>query len=73
MVVRAKLVTEAIALRRPSYLEAMKKVYKGLPSVRVQPLHFSPQEISGERLLAMMKVDESTREYTYIIFNGNNC
>jgi hypothetical protein len=40
----------------------MRKVYKGIPGVVVEPLHFSPQDISGERLLAMMKVDDSTRK-----------
>ena len=40
----------------------MRKVYAGLPAVRVEPLHFSPEDISGERLLAMMKVEENGRE-----------
>lgn len=39
----------------------MRRVYARLPSVRVEPLHFSPEDISGERLLAMMKVDENSR------------
>lgn len=42
----------------------MRRVYSGLPSVRVEPLHFSTEDISGERLLAMMKVDENTRQST---------
>ena len=39
----------------------MKRVYAPLPSVHVEPLHFSTEDISGERLLAMMKVDENSR------------
>ncbi|KAF7791007.1 hypothetical protein EIP86_001966 [Pleurotus ostreatoroseus] len=39
----------------------MRKVYAGLPNVRVEPLLFSPEDISGERLLAMMKVDENAQ------------
>ncbi len=39
----------------------MKKVYAGLPNVKVEPLLFSPEDISGERLLSMMKVDENAR------------
>lgn len=41
----------------------MRRVYAGLPSVQVEPLLFSHEDISGERLLAMMKVDEDTREF----------
>ena len=41
----------------------MRRVYAGLPSVCVEPLHFSAEDISGERLLAMMKVDENTRTH----------
>jgi hypothetical protein len=40
----------------------MKQVYAGLPQVAVKPLHFSPDDISGSRLLAMMKVDEHARK-----------
>ena len=43
----------------------MKKVYSGLPKVRVEPLHFAPEDISGDRLLAMMKVEESGRQSTH--------
>ena len=39
----------------------MRRVYAGLPSVHVEPLRFSADDISGERLLAMLKVDENTR------------
>lgn len=39
----------------------MTEVYAVLPDVTVKPLHFAPEDISAERLLAMMKVDESTR------------
>jgi hypothetical protein len=41
----------------------MRQVYAGLPNVRVAPLHFAPEDISGERLLAMMKVDTDSRKY----------
>lgn len=47
---------------RPTNLNAMRKVYKGIPEVIVEPLHFAPKDISGERLLAMMKVDDSTHK-----------
>ncbi len=40
----------------------MRKVYAGLSDVRVEPLLFSPEDISGERLLAMMKVDDNGRK-----------
>jgi hypothetical protein len=40
----------------------MTRVYQGLPEVKVCPLHFAAEDISGERLLAMMKVDDGTRE-----------
>ncbi|KAI0314555.1 hypothetical protein OF83DRAFT_1136202 [Amylostereum chailletii] len=43
----------------PNNLTAMSKVYSGLPGVTVHPLHFGPQDIGGERLLAMMKVEEN--------------
>jgi hypothetical protein len=39
----------------------MRRVYEGLPTVRVEPLHFASGDISGERLLSMMKVDENAR------------
>lgn len=48
-------------ISRPTYLRAMRRVYAGLP-VRVEPLLFSPEDISGERLLAMMKIDDNARE-----------
>jgi hypothetical protein len=41
----------------------MQQVYAGLPGVRVKPLHFASGDISGERLLSMMKVDENARGY----------
>ncbi|KIP08577.1 hypothetical protein PHLGIDRAFT_44166, partial [Phlebiopsis gigantea 11061_1 CR5-6] len=50
----------------PTNLQAMRRVYAPLPSVRVEPLHFSPEDISGERLLAMMKVDENTQMPLYM-------
>ena len=42
----------------------MRKVYAELPSVRVEPLLFAPEDISGERLLSMMKVDGDTRQFS---------
>jgi hypothetical protein len=48
-------------LNRPNNLRSMRAVYQGLPGVLVEPLHFAPGDISGERLLSMMKVDENTR------------
>jgi hypothetical protein len=47
---------------RPNELQKMRIVYAGLPQVRVEALHFAPEDISGDRLLAMMKVDESNRK-----------
>lgn len=40
----------------------MRRVYAGLPNVKVDPLLFAPQDISGERLLSMMKVDDNARK-----------
>lgn len=40
----------------------MRHVYAKLPGVRVEALRFASGDISGERLLAMMKVDENNRE-----------
>lgn len=39
----------------------MKEVYSDLPGVNVQPLRLASQDISGERLLSIMRVDENTR------------
>ncbi|GJE88158.1 hypothetical protein PsYK624_042410 [Phanerochaete sordida] len=50
----------------PTNVQAMRRVYGGLPSVRVEPLHFSAEDISGERLLAMMKVDGDTQMPLYM-------
>lgn len=41
----------------------MRKVYEPLANVKVEALHFSSKDINGERLLAMMKVDDGGREY----------
>jgi hypothetical protein len=57
----------------------MRRVYAGLPSVRVEPLHFAPGDISGDRLLALMKVGETTREmfsafpYTLLLTAPKRC
>lgn len=40
-------------------MDAMRAVYADLPGVKVEPLRFTSADISGERLLAMMKVDDS--------------
>ena len=53
----------SIDIVRPTNLQPMKKVYAGLPNVKVEPLHFAPEDISGDRLLAMMKVDENSRRF----------
>ncbi|THG98002.1 hypothetical protein EW026_g4118 [Hermanssonia centrifuga] len=50
----------------PSNLQSMRKVYAGLPRVKVEPLHLAPEDISGERLLSMMKVDENTQMPLYM-------
>jgi hypothetical protein len=39
----------------------MREVYAPLPNVKVAPLHFATDDISGDRLLAMMKVDSDGR------------
>jgi hypothetical protein len=44
----------------------MRRVYAGLPNVRVVPLHFSPQDLTEERLLTMFKADENTRAYALL-------
>lgn len=45
----------------------MRKVYSPFPNVKVEPLRFSSKEISGERLLSMMKVEDNTREALYFV------
>ncbi|KIP04589.1 hypothetical protein PHLGIDRAFT_189641 [Phlebiopsis gigantea 11061_1 CR5-6] len=50
----------------PSNIQPMKKVYASLPNVRVEPLHFAPEDISGDRLLAMMKVEEGSQMPLYM-------
>lgn len=42
-------------------MEEMTEVYAHLSHVEVKPLHFSAKDLSGERLLAMMKVDDNER------------
>jgi hypothetical protein len=37
-------------------------VYSQFSNVTVAPLHFAPEDISGDRLLAMMKVDVDSRK-----------
>lgn len=39
----------------------MREVYSDLPGVDVHPLRLASQDISGERLLSIMRVDENTR------------
>jgi hypothetical protein len=48
---------------RPNELSHMRAIYGGLPGVKVKPLHFAPNDISGDRLLAMMKVGDGARAY----------
>jgi hypothetical protein len=43
----------------------MRRLYAPLTSVTVAPLHFAPEDINGERLLSMMKVDVDSRESTF--------
>jgi hypothetical protein len=44
----------------------MKQVYAQLPNVTVAPLYFAPEDINGDRLLAMMKVDVDSRVFFII-------
>ncbi|EIM83172.1 uncharacterized protein STEHIDRAFT_62930, partial [Stereum hirsutum FP-91666 SS1] len=50
----------------PNNIKAMRHVYSPLPNVKVEALHFSTKDISGERLLAMMKVDDSGQMPLYM-------
>ncbi|EIN14673.1 hypothetical protein PUNSTDRAFT_130298 [Punctularia strigosozonata HHB-11173 SS5] len=50
----------------PTAIRTMRAVYAGLAAVDVQPLHFAPEDISGERLLAMMRVDTEQRMPHYM-------
>ncbi|EIN04825.1 hypothetical protein PUNSTDRAFT_138025 [Punctularia strigosozonata HHB-11173 SS5] len=50
----------------PNSLRCMREVYKGLPGVEVQPLHFAARDISAERLLCMMKVDGESHMPLYM-------
>ncbi|EKM51770.1 uncharacterized protein PHACADRAFT_150450 [Phanerochaete carnosa HHB-10118-sp] len=50
----------------PPNLQAMRKVYSGLLNVQVEPLHFSPENISGERLLTMMRLNENSQLPIYM-------
>ena len=59
------------ANRSPNHVKTMQQVYASLPNVKVEPLHFSAKDISGERLLAMMNVDDNGRKrivYRYYTF-----
>ena len=42
----------------------MRSVYSRLPEVRVEPLHFAPEDLSGDIILAMMKVDQDQRMFS---------
>jgi hypothetical protein len=46
----------------------MEAVYAGLPGVIVEPLHFAASDISGERLLAMMKVDSEQSMFSPLTY-----
>ncbi|KAF8586234.1 hypothetical protein K439DRAFT_1387349 [Ramaria rubella] len=50
----------------PGNIQTMTRVYAKLPEVRVKPLHFSLEDISGGRLLAMMKVDQGQQMPLYM-------
>jgi hypothetical protein len=41
----------------------MRRVYAELRDVRVAPLNFSPQDITGARLIAMLRMGENARAY----------
>lgn len=45
----------------------MREVYAPLSHVKVAPLHFATDDISGDRLLAMMKVESDARELPWYI------
>ena len=49
----------------------MKRVYAGLTNVKVEPLLFAPGDISGERLLSMMKVDDNARMF-YVFLDAES-
>jgi hypothetical protein len=53
------------SLHRPNQVPSMRRLYAPLTSVTVAPLHFAPEDINGERLLSMMKVDVDSRESTF--------
>lgn len=57
---------QVVVLVLPGDLVKMQRVYAGLPGVEVKPLHFAPEDISGDRLLAMMKVDEGSQMPLYM-------
>jgi hypothetical protein len=50
----------------PNSVPVMKNIYAGLRSVDVAPLHFCQEDINGERLLSMMKVDEGNQMPLYM-------
>ncbi|GJE88802.1 hypothetical protein PsYK624_048890 [Phanerochaete sordida] len=50
----------------PSNLETMKRAYAALPNVEVKPLFFGPRDISGERLLSIMRVDKHSQPPIYM-------
>ncbi|KAF8651035.1 hypothetical protein AX16_004898 [Volvariella volvacea WC 439] len=50
----------------PKTMKVMQEVYASLPNVEVKPLHFALADISGERLLSMMKVDDGNNMPLYM-------
>ncbi|KAF8518615.1 hypothetical protein JB92DRAFT_3112943 [Gautieria morchelliformis] len=49
---------KVVVLVLPNSLDIMRGVYSTLPEVEVMPLHFAPEDLSGGRILAMMKVEQ---------------
>jgi hypothetical protein len=47
---------------KPGNISHMRRIYSVLPNVAVSPLYFAPEDINGDRLLAMMKVDTDSRK-----------
>ncbi|EIM79532.1 uncharacterized protein STEHIDRAFT_163570 [Stereum hirsutum FP-91666 SS1] len=57
---------DVTVLTLPNRVGAMKSVYANLPGVKVEALRFASGDISGERLLAMMKVDDHDQMPLYM-------
>jgi hypothetical protein len=58
--------SDCVILRRifsPNTLDIMRGVYSRLPEVEVMPLHFASEDLSGGRILAMMKVEQEQSKF----------